>query len=111
MEKAFAYNERMNTPEELRRIWNYQQRQVAKECISKQECQKVTLTNREFLVKLAQFGYKLRYRNIRFEVDEDSGWSILTVGKKKFYNATFGDMLTAIKNVYGKTPNFDNLRV
>lgn len=111
MEKAFAYNERMNTPEELRRIWNYQQRQVAKECISKQERQKVTLTNREFLVKLAQFGYKLRYRNIRFEVDEDSGWSILTVGKKKFYNVTFGDMLTAIKNVYGKTPNFDNLRV
>ena len=37
--------------------------------------------------------------------------AILTVGKKKFYNATFGDMLTAIKNVYGKTPNFDNLRV
>ena len=111
MDKAFAYNERMNTPEELLRIWNYQQRQVAKECISKQERNKKTITNREFLVKLAQFGYKLVYRNIRFEIDEEKDWSCLTIGNRRIWNATFGDMLAAVKAIYGKTPNFDRLKI
>lgn len=106
----YAIDERFNTPAELFRIWNYQQRQIAKDCISTEERNKKTITNREFLVKLAQFGYKLRYRNIRFEIDEDMGWSCLTIGNHRIWNATFGDMLTAVKRLYGKTPNFDGLK-
>ena len=111
MTQETAINNRRNSPMELRRIWNYQQRQIAKECISAEERNKKTLTNREFLVKLAQFGYKLRYKQITFEVDEESGFSYLTIGRKRIYNATFGDMIAAIEKHYGVTPNFDRLEI
>lgn len=111
MTQETAINNRRNSPMELRRIWNYQQRQIAKECISAEERNKKTLTNREFLVKLAQFGYKLRYKQIVFEVDEENGFSCLTIGRKRIYNATFGDMIAAIERHYGVVPNFDRLEI
>ena len=111
MNKGFTVNERMNTPQELWRIWNYQQRQIAKDCISREERAKKTLTPKEYLNKLAQFGYKLHYKAVMFEIDEEIGWSILTVGKRKIFGATLSDMFAMVKKLYGKTPNFDNLKI
>lgn len=111
MKKDFGTSNRMNTPQELFRIWNYQQRQIAKDCISKAEREKKTITKQEFLLKLAQVGYKLSYRNVVFEIDEEIGWSILTVGNKKIFGATLSDMFAMVKKLYGKTPNFDNLKI
>lgn len=106
-----AINQKMNTPRELRRIWNYQQRLLAKQGISTAERAKTTISDHEFLVKLAQFGYTLRYKAIRFWVDEDSGWSVLEIGSKRIYNATLVDMFAAVKKWYGVEPDFSHLGV
>lgn len=92
------------TLQELRRIWNIQQRQIAKEGITKTERRKTTITDHEFLVKLAQQGYVLRYRDVRFWVDEETGWSILDTSKRYIYNAALSDMFAAIRKMYGVEP-------
>lgn len=92
------------TPQELRRIWNVQQRQIAKDGISKAERQKTTITDHEFLVKLVQQGYTLCYGAVRFWIDEETDWSILDTGKQRIYNATLSDMFKVIRAMYGVEP-------
>lgn len=91
----------MMTPQQLLRIWNSQQRRIAKESITAEERAKKTLTKIEFYNKLMQFGYRLRYKQITLELDEDTGWTLLTIGKKKIYQATIGDMINAVQKYYG----------
>lgn len=95
---------KLYTPQELRRIWNAQQRQIAKECISRDERRKTTITDREFLIKLVQYGYKLRYKAVSLWIDDETDWSILDTGGKRIYNATVGDMFAAIRAIYGVEP-------
>lgn len=97
----------MMTPQQLLRVWNSQQRRLAKEGISKEERAKKSISKLEFYNKLMQFGYRLRYKDITLELDEDTGWTLLTIGKKKIWQATIGDLINAVHKYYGATIKYD----
>lgn len=96
---------KMQEFKDLSKIWNRQQKEIAKHSISSAERAKTTLTLRERAIKWVQNGTVIKYKNIRFYIDEEQGWGVLVKanGQKVLY-ASFGDFEQEVQKVYGLAP-------
>lgn len=82
---------------ELSKIWDRQQRIKAKGAITKKDRAKTTLTYKEKLNKFAQLGNKVRFGDMYFTFDTDTGMGLLVTPNSKTLGATLDEFLALAK--------------
>lgn len=78
-----------------------QQKEKAKSAILRKDRERTSLTMREKINRLAQAGYRLKYRDIVFTYE--GGMGVLIANNQYVFGATIQDFETAIHSNYGVT--------
>lgn len=96
-----TYSDKTFTNAQLLAIWNFQQRFSARSAITQKDRAKKTITKREYYNKLAQIGRRFKCGSVSFWYED--GWGVLRKADGTgVMNATLGDFVREVENVYGK---------
>lgn len=91
------------TFEQCSKIWDYQQRLLARRSTYAKARAKRSLSFEEKLNKWCQMGRYIKYKDINFHYE--NGFGCLAVGNSGIIGATLNNFLTIIKKRYNATTN------
>jgi len=92
--------ETFNLAQNTMRTLDRQQKETAKSALLRRDRERTSLTMREKFNRLAQAGYRLKYRDIIYTWDSGMG-VLITANRQYVFGATMIDFERAIRATYG----------